>query len=170
MRFTTLGVAATLALVSVSTSLSGQRPDDQIDPRSLALLQQGEAARAAGQPQKAVDLIETAVVVDPRNRRAFVVLAEVARANGLPGKSIRLYREALLLEPNDLVALRGQGEAMVSKGAVAKARENLAKIRSLCANQCSEASALAAVITRGPPVTATAQQSAAPGTAKPATP
>ncbi|MGO4863835.1 hypothetical protein ACTP2L_09785, partial [Campylobacter jejuni] len=48
MRFTSVSVAAALALVCASTSLSGQRPDNQIDPRSTALLQQGRAAQAAG--------------------------------------------------------------------------------------------------------------------------
>ena len=112
MRFTSVAIAATLALVSISTSLSAQRPDDQIDARSVALLQQAKAARASGDLDAATDLLETAVAVDPRNRQAFVVLAEVAETRGLPGKAIRLYREALLLEPNDVTALAGQGEPL----------------------------------------------------------
>lgn len=170
MRLTTLTAAAALALVSISTSLSGQRPDDQINPRSMALLQQGEAARAAGQLDRAAGLIETALAVDPRNRQAFNVLAEIARARGLPGQSIRLYREALALEPTDLRALRGQGEALVAKGAMVKAQENLAKIRKLCGNDCTDATALAAAISKGPPATATAQQSVSPAQAPAATP
>lgn len=153
MRFTAVAMAASLALVSISTALHGQRPDDQIDPRSMALLQQGKAARAAGNLDGATDLMETAVTVDPRNRQAFVALAEVAEARGLPGKAIRLYREALLLEPNDITALSGQGEAMVAKGAVARARQNLAKVRALCKGACPQATTLAGVIAKGPPVT-----------------
>jgi Tfp pilus assembly protein PilF len=156
MRVTSVAVAAALTLVCVSTSLSGQKPDDSIDPRSVQLLAQGRAARAAGNLDGATDLIETALAVDPRNRPAFVTLAEVAEARGLPGKAIRLYREALLLEPNDLAALRGQGEALVMKGAVNQARANLAKIRKLCKAGCGEATQLAAVIAKGPPI-ATAQ-------------
>ncbi len=153
MRFTAVAMAASLALVSISTALHGQRPDDQIDARSMALLQQGKAARAAGNLDGATDLLETAVTVDPRNRQAFVALAGVAEARGLPGKAIRLYREALLLEPNDVNALAGQGEAMVAKGAVERARQNLAKLRSLCKSACPQATTLAAVIAKGPPVT-----------------
>lgn len=162
MRFTTVSAAIALTLLSVSTSLYGQRPDDQIDARSLALLEKGKAAKAAGNLEGATDLIETALVVDPRNRQAFIVLAQVAQARGLPGKAIRLYREALTLEPNDAVALRGQGEAMVAKGAVERAKENLAKIRTICAGQCADATLLAAVIAKGPPVAATAQQNVVP--------
>lgn len=163
MRFTSVSVALALAAVSISTSLHGQRPDDQIDPRSVALVEKARAARAAGNLAGANDLLESAVVVDPRNRQAFILLAEVARAQDLPGKSIRFYREALTIEPNDAVALAGQGQALVDKGAVARARENLAKIKTLCGTKpCGEATLLAAAIAKGPPVTATAQQSVTP--------
>lgn len=158
MQYLSVTAAIGLTLLTLSTSLAGQRPDDQIDPRSIALLERGKAARAAGNLQAANDLIETALVVDPRNRPAFVTLADIARAQSLPGKAIRLYREALLLEPNDVAALKGQGEAMVQKGAVEKARENLAKIQKLCPKTCAEGTTLAAVIAKGPPVvSATAQ-------------
>ena len=165
MRVTSVALAAALTVVCVSTSLSGQRPDDQIDARSLQLLAQGRAARAAGNLDGATDLLETAVAVDPRNRQAFVTLGEVAEARGLPGKAIRLYREALTLEPNDIDALRAQGEALVAKGAVAIARTNLAKIRTLCKAGCPEANQLAAVIAKGPPVT-TASVEPKPAVAK----
>ena len=156
MRFTSVAVALSLAAVSISTSVQGQRPDDQIDARSMALLQQGRAAKAAGNLDGATDLLETAVAVDPRNRQAFIVLAQVADARGLPGKAIRLYREALLLEPNDVTALSGQGEAMVAKGAVERAKANLARVRALCKSACPQANELAATIAKGPPVTTAA--------------
>ncbi|HVF93619.1 MAG TPA: hypothetical protein VM900_04830 [Sphingomonas sp.] len=162
MRVSSVALATALTLVCVSTSLTAQRPDDQIDARSLQLLAQGKAARAAGNLDGATDLLETAVAVDPRNRAAFVTLGEVAGARGLPGKAIRLYREALLLEPNDVAALSGQGQAMVAKGAVARARDNLVKIKTLCKATCAEATQLAAVIAKGPPPVATAQVAANP--------
>ena len=153
MRFTSVAAALSLALVSISTSLHGQRPDDQIDARSMALLQQAKAAQAAGRLDDATDLLETAVAVDPRNRAAFVTMAAIADTRGLPGKAIRLYREALLLEPNDVDALAGQGQAMVDKGAVERARANLARVRTLCKGSCPQATTLAAAIAKGPPVT-----------------
>lgn len=156
MRTSSVALAAALAVVSITTSLSGQKPDDVIDARSMQLLQQGRAQKAAGNLDAATDTLETAVAVDPRNKAAFVTLAEVADARDLPGKAIRLYREALLLEPNDIASLRGQGEALVAKGAVIRARENLVKIRKLCKTGCTDAAALAAVIAKGPPVTTAA--------------
>ncbi|URW76490.1 hypothetical protein M9980_04535 [Sphingomonas donggukensis] len=164
MRYLSVTAAVGLTLLSLSTSLSGQRPDEQIDARSLALLEKGKAARAAGNLQGATDLIETALVVDPRNRGAFLTLAEIARTQELPGKAIRLYREALLLEPNDVAALRGQGEALVQKGAVVRARENLARIQKLCPKTCADGTTLAAVIAKGPPVRAAAASPVEPPT------
>lgn len=151
MRFSPIAVAMSLTLAVVSSAGQGQRPDDQINPRSVALVQQGEAARRAGNLAGANDLFETALAVDPRNRAAFLSLAQVARAQDLPGKAIRLYREALMLEPNDLAALEGQGEAMVQKGAVERARANLVRIKTLCKVDCASATTLAAVIAKGPP-------------------
>jgi len=156
MRLSSLALAAGLAVVSVSTSLMGQRPAAQLDPRSMQLLAEGRAQKAAGNLDAATDTLETAVAVDPRNRGAFVTLAEIAEARDLPGKSLRLYREALLLQPDDTAALRGQGEAMVAKGAVNLARANLIRIRTLCKGECADATRLAAAIAKGPPVTTAA--------------
>ena len=163
MRISTVAAATALTLVTVATSLHGQRPDSQIDARSTALLASGRAAQAAGNLEGATDALETALAVDPRNRGAFVALGDVSFARGLSGKAIRYYREALLLDPNDVSALKGQGVAYVSKGAVERARLNLAKIRKICVRGCVEATTLAATIVKGPPIAVVASQpSAAP--------
>jgi tetratricopeptide (TPR) repeat protein len=152
MRFTPAGLALALALATVSSAVQGQRADADIDPRSIALAERAAAAQRAGNLNGAIDLYETALAVDPRNRAGFIGLAQVAQAQGLHGKAIRLYREVLTLEPNDVAALAAQGDAMVQKGAVTKARENLARIKTLCTDDCPEESRLAASIAKGPPV------------------
>jgi len=165
MRFSPIAFALSLALATVSSAVQGQKPDDQINPRSLALLGQGEAARKAGNLPAANDALESALAIDPRNRAAFAALGRVALAQALPGKAIRMYREALALEPNDVGALGGQGEAMVQKGAVERAKVNLARIRTLCKTDCAPATQLAAVIAKGPPpavVTAQANDTVPP--------
>ncbi|WP_375381287.1 tetratricopeptide repeat protein [uncultured Sphingomonas sp.] len=157
MRVSSVALAAALTLVCVSATLHGQRPDDQIDPRSMTWLAKGRSAQAAGDFQGATDALETAVAVDPRNRLAFDTLGQVADQSGLPGKAIGLYREALLLDPRDVVALKGQGEALVRKGAVNRARDDLVKLKAVCrSGSCPEATQLAAAIAKGPPI-ATAQ-------------
>ena len=152
MRFSPAALVLALGLATLSSSSFGQRRDDQVDPRSLALLHQGEALRAAGNFIGAEDMLESALAIDPRNRAAYVTLGRVAQGQGLPGKAVRFYRDALALDPNDLTALAGQGEAMVQKGAVERARVNLARINQLCKGACPQAAALNAAIAKGPPV------------------
>lgn len=148
VRFLALGAAATL----VASPVIGQRPDNQILPRSIELQQQGQAQLAAGKLTEAGNLLETAVAVDPRNRSAFVDLARVAKQQKLFGKAIRLAAEALELEPNDLDAIEVQGEAMVELGAIPRAKENLARLQKLCSNNCRQVTELTAAISHGPAV------------------
>jgi tetratricopeptide (TPR) repeat protein len=148
LRFLALGTVAMI----VASPVVGQRPDNQILPRSLELQQQAEKELAAGKLMEAGDLLETAVAVDPRNRSAFVDLARVAKQEKLFGKAIRLTNEALQLEPNDLDAIEVQGEAMVELGAIPRAKQNLAKLQKLCSNNCRQVAALSTAINRGPTV------------------
>ena len=150
MRFSPPAIALSLALLTVASASHSQRPDAQVDPRSLALMNEGIGFAKAQKFEDAVNALETSLAVDPRNREAFIHLAHVAQKQGLPGKAIRFYREALLIEPNDVAALAGQGDALVQKGAVAKARENLARIKQLCVTACAEQDKLAAAIAKGP--------------------
>jgi Tfp pilus assembly protein PilF len=159
MRFSGSALLLSVALVCLSSSSAiGQKPDDQVDARSMALLAQGQAAYRAGNLAGADDLIETALAVDPRNRAAYVALGAVANAQHLPGKAVRFYREALQLEPNDVAALSGEGIALVQKGAVEPAKTSLQRIRTLCRSECPAASTLAAAIAKGPPVAVAAAQ------------
>ncbi len=151
MRLTPITLSIALAVATMASAGQGQRPDSQIDPRSIALQQQGEALTAAGQYNEAMDLIESALAVDPRNRGAYIALAKAAQGMKLPGKAIRFYGEALKLEPNDVTALAGQGEALVQRGAVERAKRNLEKLKVACKGTCPQAVTLAAVIAKGPP-------------------
>jgi Tfp pilus assembly protein PilF len=162
MRLMPIALATALALATMGSAGHGQRADDQIDPRSVSLLQQGQALTAAGQFSEAVDSIETALVVDPRNRAAYIALARVAQAQKLPGKAIRLYSEALKLEPNDVNALAGQGEALVERGAIDRAKRILERLKVACKGPCPQATTLASVIAKGPPPEALAAQRPVP--------
>lgn len=152
MRFSPAALALAFVLVTVSSSVEGQKPDDQIDPRSMALVAQGQAAYRAGNLTGAEDILETALAVDPRNRAAYVALGTVANAQKLPGKAVRFYREALAIEPNDTLALSGEGIALVQKGAIDIAKTNLGRIHTLCKGDCPPAATLAAAIAKGPPL------------------
>ena len=151
MRFTPIALSLAIALATMASAGHGQKPDDQIDARSVTLTQEGQTLQNSARYGEAIDLFETALAVDPRNRQAYVGLARVSLAQKLPGKAIRFYNEALKLEPNDVNAIAGQGEAYVQRGAVERARRNLERVKTLCANPCSQANTLAAVIAKGPP-------------------
>ncbi len=154
MRLSPLVLVFGLAASSLAVPGNSQRPDDQIEPRSVELLKQGETAAAAGKYLEADDNFETALAIDPRNRAAFVAMARVATKQKLYGQAIRFTNKALALEPTDRDALSVQGQAMVELGAAARAREVLAKLQTLCAGACPEAGTLSAAIARGPALAA----------------
>ena len=65
------------------------------------------------------------------------------------GPDAKLAAEALTGGGN-YAAIAGEGAALVERGALAKARLNLAKLESLCGAGCTETQALAAVIATHP--------------------
>jgi Tfp pilus assembly protein PilF len=140
------------AAVALAAPVAGQRPDDQIQPKSVELQHQGKSLLNTGKLEQAEDMLETALAVDPRNRWAFVDLARVAEKQHLFGKAIRMTNKALALEPNDPDAIAVQGEAMVEMGATARAQANLQKLQGICAKGCPQVAQLSAAITRGPTV------------------
>ena len=155
MRLTPFILCLGLVASTVPVAVVGQRPDDQISPRSAELLKQGETLLAQGKLVEADDALETALVVDPKNRAAFTAMARVAIKQKLYGQAIRLTNKALALEPTDRDAIATQGEAMVELGALPRARENLARLQKLCGNAgCPQAPELSAVSAKGPALAA----------------
>ncbi len=143
MRLTATGIclAALLATVS-STSFSTPAPTP-INAASRAMQAEAERLVAAGQLEDAIGYFESALAADPRNADAYVGLGGIARTQQLPGKAIAYYREASQLAPDNRAALLGSGEAMLDRGATDRAREQLARLQALCADQpCAEARTL----------------------------
>jgi Tfp pilus assembly protein PilF len=152
MRVSHRLLLALSAATLVASPVASQRPDNQLNPQSVAFVNQGQQLMSAGKFDEAADVMESALAADPRNRGAFVGLARVAQKQKLFGKSIRLTNKALALEPNDLDALEVQGESMVELGATARAQANLAKLQKLCPSGCKQVAMLSGAITRGPTV------------------
>ena len=146
-------VLAGVAALALAAPVAGQRADDQIQPKSVDLMHQGQALMASGKLEDAENALETSLAVDPRNRWAYVDLARVAEKQHLFGKAVKMTDKALLIEPNDPDAIAVQGEAMVEMGATARAQENLQKLQTICGSKsCPQVSQLSAAITRGPTV------------------
>lgn len=146
MRFAPAAIALSLLLATVSSTGISQSVRYAVNPSSQFLMDEGARVQADGKLDEATGLFEAALAVDPGNRSAYIALAQVASAQGLPGKAIRFYREALRLDPNDVAALAGQGEAMIQRGAVEKARRNLVRINAICTTGCTESGRLVAAI------------------------
>lgn len=167
MRFTPAAVSLAV-LLAISSSIShGQKPSP-VDARSLQWSEMGVAAYAAGNLNGAMDAYETSLALDPGNRVAYVGLAQIAQAQDLPGKAIRYYDEALSFDPKDVNALQQQGIAMLERGAVESARNNLARIKQNCRSECAAADKLATAIADNsvrPPRIMAASDKTAPGSA-----
>jgi tetratricopeptide (TPR) repeat protein len=144
MRYYPAAIALSLALAM--TASVGQGQEREADPRAASLQAEGRAALQAGEPQQAVDLFEAALAVDPGMTGLYLDLANAARAQDLPGKAIHYYRVALVREPSNFDALSGEGQALAARGALDKARQNLAKLESLCGSNCSETRELAMAV------------------------
>ena len=162
MRYTPVALALSLAVaVTSSVALSAER---QADPRAAALIAEGRSELASGQVQAAIDSFEAALAVDPAHTPIYLDLAEAARLSGLQGKAIHYYREALERDPNNLAAISGEGEALLEKGAIEKARRNLAQLESMCGGECEETQELAAALQRGPQPTVLTAEAVTPDT------
>lgn len=149
MRYTPAAIALAL-LAAVTSSVGYSAPPNELNPRAAALLEQGRAEMAAGHFDKATDIFEAALVVQPGNAAVLIDLAAVSRRQGMQGKALHYYREALEGDPRNVRAIAGEGEALVEKGAVAKAERNLAQLKGLCGSNCDATRQLAAAIAKGP--------------------
>lgn len=149
MRYAPVALALSL-VVGVTGSMGVARSSAPVDPRVEALLKDGRAALIKGDADAATDSFEAALVIDPASNAALLGLADAARREGLQGKAIHYYREVLSREPNNVVAISGEGGAMVEKGAVEKAKRNLTRLEGLCGKGCAETAELSAAIMRGP--------------------
>lgn len=162
MRYAPL--AAALSLAFAVTSSIGAAGEREPEPRAAMLISEGQSALEAGQPQKAIDAFEAALAVDPAYTGTYLHLAEAARREGLQGKAIAYYREVLDRDPDNYAALSGEGEALVEKGAIEKAKTNLAKLESECGSNCAETQDLAHAIARGPQPRVLAAENVLPDT------
>ena len=99
---------------------------------------QGVKAIKAGKFAEAITLLDGVVARDNTNADAYNWLAYATRKNGDPAKAIPIYEKALTLDPKHRGAHEYIGEAYLMLGDVAKAKEHLVTLNSLCTFSCSE--------------------------------
>jgi tetratricopeptide (TPR) repeat protein len=149
MRYTPAALALSL-LIAVTASVSFSAPPQPLDPRASALVAQGRSELSAGRVDQAVDDYESALTVQPGSTTILLDLAEATRRQGMQGKALHYYRQALTAEPGNLMAISGEGAALAEKGAIEKARRNLARLEGLCGDNCEATRELSAAIAKGP--------------------
>ena len=137
-------------LAAVSASVGHSKAPESESAAARALVASGRTLLAGGDTQGATDAFEAALAIDPAYVAGYLALGDAARAEGLQGKAIHYYREALERDPDNFAALSGEGGAMVEKGAIEKAKKDLARLEGLCGKACDETRQLAAEIARGP--------------------
>lgn len=159
MRYSPAAAALAL-LVAVTSSTGHTAPPLPLDPLAAELVAQGRQALGEGRVDAAVDSFESALTVQPGHVAIYLNLGEATRRQGMHGKALHYYREALKLDPDNPFAIAGEGEALVEKGAIEKARRNLARLEQVCAGaSCAAARQLSSAIARGPaPQVVTAEQ------------
>lgn len=149
MRYTPAALALSL-LAAVTASVSISTPPVPLDPRAALLVADGRKALVNGDANAAIDAYEAALVIQPGHIAILLNLAEATRKQGMQGKALRYYREVLEAEPGNVFAISGEGQALVEKGAVDRARRNLARLEQICGAGCVPAKDLAAAIKQGP--------------------
>lgn len=163
MRYTPAALALSLAL-AITSSYSYGAPREA-DPRAAALVAEGRGAMQAGNVGDAITAFEAALAIDPAHTAIYLELAEAARRDGMQGKAIHYYRIALERDPENLAAIAGEGEALIEKGAMEKARRNLSRLETICGRNCAETKELAAAISAAPAPAVVTAEAVMPDTA-----
>ena len=113
-----------------------------------SIYETGRDLAMAGRYGEAITVLSLAA--DKSDPRILNYLGYSHRKAGRVLVGLGYYREALIRDPGNYAAIAGEGAAMVEKGAVERARRNLAQLESLCGGSCPETRALATAIAQGP--------------------
>ena len=107
------------------------KPDDPDYTAAVTAIKTDNFARA-------IPLLEGVVARDGANADAYNWLAYAIRRSGEPARAIPIYQKALAIDPKHRGAHEYIGEAYVTLDNLAKAKEHLATLNSLCFFPCSE--------------------------------
>jgi Flp pilus assembly protein TadD len=135
--------------LAISASAGHSAQVEVLDPRALALESEGRTALMAGDVGKAIDGFEAALAIQPGSNRITLIWPRPPAREGMQGKALHYYRRVLTSDPQNLDAIAGEGEALAEKGALEKARANLARLENLCGKGCEASRQLGAAIAKG---------------------
>ena len=131
-----LAIALTpVAMAAGSTSKSQPPAVPRAQPSDYDL---GVKAVQARDYQRALALFQKVAQAEPRNADAWNYIGFSQRQLRHFDQSLAAYQKALALSPNHRGAIEYLGELYLDLGDLANAREQLAKLQSLCPTGCSE--------------------------------
>jgi len=104
------------------------------DPQYAAAVK----AIKANQYAKAIPLLESVIARDGNSADAYNWLGYATRKNGDPAAAVPLYQKALAIDPKHRGAHEYIGEAYLLLDNLAKAKEHLRTLDSLCFFSCAE--------------------------------
>jgi len=123
------------AMAAGSSSMSRPSTTARSQPTDYEL---GVKAVQAGDYQRALVLLQKVVQAEPRNADAWNYIGFSHRKLKSFDQSLAAYQKALAINPDHRGANEYLGELYVMTGDMEKAREQLAKLQSLCRQGCEE--------------------------------
>lgn len=131
-----------LAVAVAPAVMAAGSPSTSRPPAALGAqpsdYERGVKAVKARDFQRALSLFEKVAQADPRNADALNYIGFSQRQLRHFDQSLAAYQKALALSPNHLGANEYLGELYLDLGNQDKARQQLAKLQSLCPKGCPE--------------------------------
>lgn len=132
--------------LAVSVAAMAPEPSDQPSKVEDADLERAIALVWAEEYAEAEPLLQAALKRNPKDPDAWNYLGFVTRKLGNFEAARGYYFNALRLDPRHLKAMEYLGELYLQTGEPDLARDLLARITTLCRNECEERDQLAAAI------------------------
>lgn len=117
-----LGDADALFKQAISRGNSSRWQSALQGNRYWVLLEQANAARDAGNPQSARELLQRAIAMNPRQVQGHISLADLQAAQGQFDTAEATYRQALVLDAGNPDALRGLVSVLAQNGKLSESQ------------------------------------------------
>ena len=133
--------------IDTGTTPAGAAGDlSSSDDASVASLQEARSLIEAGDPEKAIKILEPMNRADPGNADTLNLLGYAQRKLGRFDEALLHYRAALEVEPLHRGANEYLGELYLQRDQQARAEERLQVLVAACPEGCEERAELAAAI------------------------
>ena len=145
MRWTYI-LAAVLSLGLASAAMAAGSTSSSTKPAKTSDFEDGVAAVKAENYERAIDLLQKVVAVEPKNADAWNFIGFSHRKLDDLDRALPAYNKALAIDPKHRGANEYLGELYLRVGDLVKAEERLAKLDDICLFGCEEYTDLKAAI------------------------